>query len=356
MSRDFIYEQRNYTKFAVLGLACILLIITIVIIVLFNRPISHNYIAIGDSVSSGYGLPGYIGEPEGRHTNLLFEKLEQAGYVDEYYNFATSGFTTTDLLNQLNNKSRSEKRLFRDARVVTINIGGNNILTPFLAYLEDLQSVAGFENLEVGVERTLSGAWGIIYEVALTIVDEDATSPDAEGLRAGLEAILTGIGTMIIGLGEIVIGSPEAINIWRGALPPELEAMFAEGVQTFNEELEEIISWLESNAPNATIIINTVHNPIPQEIMMISVPISNWSYALITYMNQTTLEKSQQRGFLVTDVNAYLSQRLYLTSFNINPLVGPLSLDLVHPNEEGHRLIAELNYDTFMRNINLLQE
>jgi len=236
---------------------------------------------LGDSISSGYGLPGYTKAPEGTYTTLFFEKLYQKGYVDEYHNFAASGFTTTDLLEQLNNKTDEEKRLFRSARVITVNIGGNNILTPFLGYLNDLQITS-------------------------------------------------------------------AINMWRGMLSSELEAMLDEGVQTFKIELEEIIIWLEANAPKATIIINTIHNPIPHEIMLISIPISNWSYALTTYMNQSTFEKSYQRGFLVSDVNAYLSQRLYLTNFNLNPFAGELSFDLVHPNEEGHRLIAELNYSTFM--------
>ena len=259
----------------------IILATIIAILPLFRSPTPHIYIALGDSISSGYGLPGYSDKPEGIHTTIFFEKLKQNGYVTDYHNFATSGFTTADLLNQLNSKTDEEKHLFRNAQVITINIGGNNILTPFLAYLADLQVVS-------------------------------------------------------------------AINTWRGILSPELKAMFDEGVQTFNNDLKEIVTWLQSNAPHATIIINTIHNPIPQEIMMISVPISNWSYTLTTYMNQSAFEKSEQYGFLVADINALLSQRVYLTNFNINPFAGELSLDLVHPNEEGHQLIAELNYSTFM--------
>jgi len=344
-------------KYAKLVIVCFLTLIIIsagivTVIVLNNRSTAHIYIALGDSVSSGYGLTGYPEAPQERHTSLFFEKLEQEGYVDEYHNFATSGFTTTDLLEQLNNMSGDEIRLFRNARIITINIGGNNILTPFLAYVSDLQIVSGAGNVETGAGRVLSGAWGIIYEIASgvgsVISDEEDASLHIGGVVFGIGDVLSGFGGVLMGASEMIAGSPNAIHTWRGSLSPELETMLDEGVQTFSDELGEIIAWLASNAPDATIIVNTIYNPVPQEILMISVPISNWAYVLTSYMNQAMIAQSEAHGFLVTDIHAHLSQRLYLTSFNINPLQGTLSFDFVHPNEEGHRLIAELNYNTFM--------
>jgi len=321
-------------------------------VVLNNRSTAHIYIALGDSVSSGYGLTGYPEAPQGGHASLFFEKLEQAGYVDEYHNFATSGFTTTDLLEQLNNMSSEEIHLFRNARIVTINIGGNNVLTPFLAYLSDLQIVSGAGTVETEAGRILSGAWGVLYEIASgvgsVVSNEEDANLDVGGVVSGIGDVLSGLGGILWGAGEMIAGTPNALYTWRGSLSPELEAVLEDGVQTFHDELGEIIAWLASNAPDATILVNTVHNPVPQEILMISVPISNWAYALTSYMNQAIVAQSETHGFLVTDVHGHLSQRLYLTSFNISPLQGALSFDLVHPNEAGHTLIAELNYAAFM--------
>lgn len=344
-------KGEKYAKIAIIAiLAVVAIVATLVIIRVVSRPSSHIYIALGDSVASGYGLIGYVGAPQGRYTSLFFDNLEQLGDITEYHNFATSGYTTTDVLEFLRNLDNDEMRLFRNAGVVTLNIGGNNILTPFLAYLADLQIVAGGGNVATGAGQTLSGAWGVIYELISgvgSVFSEDDTNFDIGGIVGGLGDILSGLGGMIFGVGEIVSGSPNVVATWRGSLSPELEAMFDEGVQTFNYEFLEIISWLELNAPNATIIVNTVHNPIPQEILVISVPIHNWAYALISYMNQTVIDESEVRGFLVADVNNYLSDRLDLTSFNLNPTAGSISFDLVHPNAEGHRLIAELNYRVF---------
>ena len=346
-------KGEKYARIAILAFVGLVVISAVIVFAfIINRPSPHIYIALGDSVSSGYGLIGYGGMPEGRHTSLFFDKLEYAGYVDEYHNFATSGFTTSDVLTLLNSLDRNERRMFRDTRVITLNIGGNNILTPFLDYLSDLQIVSGGGNVATGAGQTLSGAWGVIYELASGVgglfSDEDDTGFDIGNIVGGLGDVLSGLGGIIFGAGEIIAGSPNVISIWRGSLSPELESMLDDGVMTFASEFGGIITWLETNAPNATIIVNTVHNPIPQDILIISVPISNWAYVLISEMNKIILEESETRGFLVTDVNSYLSQRLDLTSFNLNPLAGALSFDLVHPNAEGHRLIAELNYQVFM--------
>ena len=331
----------------------ICLIISVVILSIRSAPNPHIYIALGDSVSSGYGLSGYIGAPEGRHTTLFFDKLHDAELADEYYNFATSGYTTSDLLNMLNNKTRAERRLFNEASVITINVGGNNLLTPFLAYLSDLQVVSGAGNIQTGAGRVLSGAWGIMYEIASGVGSVISPYEDASfsfgGVVRGVGDIFAGFGGVLLGAGELVFGSPELVDIWRGALSPELAAIFDESLIVFHEDFTEIISWLNTNAPYATIIVNTVFNPIPQEILIISVPISNWASVLIHEINSIIVSESADNGLFVTDIHQHFTDNLELMQFNLNPLSGPLSFDIVHPNEEGHELIAQLHYATITR-------
>jgi len=317
-----------------------------------QRPLPHIYIALGDSVSSGYGLRGYIDSPEGRHSTLFFEKLYYLGYADEYINMAVSDFTTSMLLDLLESLDDECLRRFESASVITLNIGGNNILTPFLEYLVDLQVVTGVGNIRTGTGGVLSGGWAVIYEIingvggALSI--SDSTSFRVGGIVTGFGNIISGIGELFVGTGEIIAGSPDVIATWRGSLSPELEYMLNTGVYTFAEEFTQIISWLHLNAPDATIIVNTVHNPIPTDILLISVPMSNWASVLIESMNHIIVEKSLSNDFLVADTFSVLSNQMDLMIFNLNPFYGSISFDIVHPNEKGHELIAQLHYDVFI--------
>ena len=351
----FDSNWQKYTKMTVLGLTSITLVAVVMAIVLTNRTAPHIYIALGDSVSSGYGLTGYAPSPVGRHSSLFFEKLEYEGFVDEYHNMAKSGFTTSMLLEMLNNMNNNELRLFQNARVITLNIGGNNILTPFLAYLSDLQLLSGADNIRTGVGGVLSGTWGVLYEiisgVESVLSDTGETSFRIGEVITGFGDIISGLGGLIAGAGEIIAGSHNVVTTWRGLPSTELEVMLADSIQTFSQDFREIIMWLERNAPKATVIVNTIYNPIPQDILRVSVPISNWANTLIESINHTIISESELRGFLVTDIYFYVSNRPDLMNFNFNPFAGSLSLDIVHPNADGHNLIAQLNHATFIQYI-----
>ena len=324
-----------------------------------TQPSPHIYIALGDSVSSGYGLIGYPALPQNSHTSIFFEKLKEQGFVDEYHNMATSGFTTTMLLEMLNVMNDDELTLFTNARIITLNIGGNNILTPFLAYLSDLQILPGADTIITGTAEVLSGAWGVVTEIMSAaggvIADTSITDLSIGGLITGIGGIVSSVGGIITRTEGVIAATDEIvegvitgrsgiISMWRGSLSPELQAMLDEGVQTFEQDFVEIITWIKTNAPNAVLIVNTVHNPIPQEVLRISVPVFYWANALIESMNYIILKESEVRGYIVVDVHYHFLNRLYLTSFNLNPFTGDLSLDIVHPNAQGHNLIAELHY------------
>jgi len=360
--RIFKSNRQRYVIIAIAGLLLIFIMAGIAIVFpIYRIPLDktsieeaslRTFIALGDSVSSGYGLPGYSASPEGGHTSILFVKLEQEGHVDEYHNFAASGFTTTNLLEMLRNVGSEELLLFGNAHVISLNIGGNNVLAPFLEYLADLQVVYGTGNILTGAGGVLSGAWGVMHEI---MSGHGSVAPDIEGARLNVAGVLTGIGDILSGLGtliggarEVIAGYHDAVATWRGSLSPELEAMLEDGARSFYEEFKEIIMWLEANAANATVIVNTIYNPIPQDILRVSVPISNWASVLIASMNQVIFDESEFRGLLVTDIGYHLSGRTDLTSFNLNPLAGAFSLDIVHPNAKGHELIAQLNYATFV--------
>jgi lysophospholipase L1-like esterase len=309
----------------------------------------YIYVALGDSVSSGYGLS----DLSQGHTALFFEMIRNEGVADEYINWAENGMTTTMLLEFLNNLSRNDMTSMWYASVVTLNIGGNNILTPFIEYISDLQIVSGAGNVRTGAGRILSGAWGVLYEIIVgiesVVSDTDESNFNVGGVVRGIGDMLTGFGRLIIGAGEVIVGTPGAVATWRGSLSPELEAMFDKGVNTFEREFNDIIEWLEINAPNATILVNTIYNPIPQDILLISVPISTWANELIETMNDVIIAESRNNRFLVTDLYSRFTNQADLMNVNLNPFEGSLSLDIIHPNARGHSLIAQMNYDTFIQ-------
>ena len=312
------------------------------------EPAPRVYIALGDSVSSGSGLDGYPASPAERHTTIFFEKLKNKGYVDEYHNKAVSGFTTTMLLEKLHNMNSDELMLFQNANIITLNIGGNNLLTPFLGYLSDLRVAASLNNVRTGAGSVVSGTWGIISEV-LSGVGSFISDTEETGFRLGTirvraGEIVSGFRELITVACAVVSGTSDIISIWRASLPPELKAMLEEGVQTFSVEFIEIITWLQTNAPNATLIVNTIHNPIPQEVLRASVPLSALADVLLQSMNDIIISESKSRGYLVVDLHSHFLNQLYLTNFNINPIAGALSFDIVHPNAEGHNLIAMQHY------------
>jgi len=308
----YTYESKTCLRVRtkVLRVLLIILITGIFVSGLTHQTQPQIYIALGDSVSSGFGLPGYKSSPQGKHTSFFFEKLKNEGFVDEYHNMAVSGFTTSTLLKMLNNLGSDELELFRNAHVITLNIGGNNLIEPLVAYMSDTELLAVVENIR---RATMFGD------------------------------ILFGLNR----LREIITGFPDDLST---ILLPEFETRLEEALDIFSQELEEIITWLQLNSPNAIIIANTVYNPIPQEILGLSViPVINWTNKYIVALNHRMIEESRKRGFLVTDTHPYLSNRPDLIHFNLNPFIGPLSIDIIHPNAQGHSLIAELNYATFVQ-------
>ena len=337
----FGLKNKKYAKLFIPGLAVLCFFVVIGTTSCYDQTAPHIYIALGDSVSSGYGLPGYAISPQGTHSSIFFEKLKKHGFVDQYHNMATSGFTTNMLLEMLNNTDTDNLSLFKNARIITLNIGGNNILLPFLNYLSGLQIIIGADSIRTGAAEVLSGTWGVAREPDLSV----------GSIIAGIGRIASGISGVIAGTEEIIAGSSGIVSLWRGSLSPKLEAMLEEGIQAFAQEFIEIITWLEINAPNATVIVNTIHNPIPQEILRISVPLSNWANALILSMNGIIMGESEKRGYLTVDLHSYFLNRLYLTYFNLTPFSERFSFDFVHPNAQGHDLIARLHYVSFLKYI-----
>jgi len=325
------------------------------------------YIALGDSVSEGFG----IWSPQDRHTAIFFEMLKTQGYANEYVNMAVSGFTTTDLLSLLHNLHPVDLDSMLHASVITLNIGGNNILAPFWDYLPDTDEIGRITDETISF---VSEAWELVQEImefmgesreaiedvllfANEVVDfaENFSFMDIFRLNEMIAAappVIDGAMEVFAEVGELetavnsMIGRTEELEIielfslFSGNFPAELEAEFQAGIRRFSYEFIEILAWLENNAPYAAVIVNTVYNPLPTQVFGMPIGFADESQRLIQSINRVIYEESSRRGFIVSDVYTNLSNRPDMMNF---------SFDIIHPNPAGHNIIAELNFSDFMQ-------
>ena len=303
---------------------------------------SRYYVALGDSVSAGYGLTSN----DESYPAILYNLLKKDGYANNYENMSVNGYTTTMLLEQLNNLDNEEMRILGNAQIITLNIGGNNLVVPFFNYLSKYKITYGIDEIRPRIESIIRNALNLIYGVRSR---GQIFNPNPDLSRAIINDIVSRINAVIERYGnEEVTSNLKAISsILKGSFSAELNYELEKGVNAFTNEFKDIIIWLKINAPKATIIVNTVYNPIPQEILGESLEIYSITNKLIESMNNIIILESQSSGFNVTDTYNYLSSELDMMIFNLNPYEGNLSLDLIHPNADGHKRIAELNYEVF---------
>ena len=324
------------------------------------------YIALGDSVSAGFGIHSLYY----RHSDVFFEMLYLGGYASEYVNMAADGMNTTTLLELLTGLPANKLEQFQSASVITLNIGGNNILLPFLEQLPDAEEVSAMlsEALEfIGEAReTISQLIDFFAESRDTIaeilnlaadimdvvnnftiadilrlsefIDRASGLDDATAVFDGFIAIESEAADIFAKASELRI--LPALSVLTGDFPPQLEAELENAAEIFAYEFAEIITWLKNNAPEALIIVNTVYNPMPNELSGISLEIGNRAQTLIREINQIIYEQSRGGDFIVSDIYSILSNDIGLMNFN---------LDFIHPNHAGHNLIALRNYEDFLR-------
>jgi len=327
----------------------IALIINLAIFIISCPNPQRNFVALGDSVAYGYGLTSQ----EESYSALFYNMLEIEENIDNYTNLAVNGFTTTMLLEYLNNIDKNELKKIKNAQIVTLNIGGNNVLVPFIEHVSNLQIVSGVENVKSGAEGVFTGTrdvfTGLVSGIRNIFTDQEVDKSAIEKVKSGIDDLAAGFENLITGTSDIITGYLDLLDIFFGSFSPELKDDLEKGIQAFSDEFTEIIKWIKKRAPKATIIVNTIYNPVPQEVLNSSIEISIIANLLIESMNSIIIQESKSGGYLVTDVYTNLSEQLDMMIFNLNPFAGNLSFDVVHPNALGHRLIAELNYETYMQ-------
>ncbi len=156
----------------------------------FAADTAPSYVALGDSISTGYGLADKTAEG---FTYLLADEL---GY--ELTNLAADGNTAAGILAQL--QEQSYKDAVADADVITITVGGNDLMA--LLYSKVAEQTSSTTDtaadipakLQSGDYEALVAAINLLTESREMYIVNDEDFPIAiNGIIANLNAIITKI-------------------------------------------------------------------------------------------------------------------------------------------------------------------
>ncbi|MFA6940969.1 MAG: Ig-like domain-containing protein [Clostridiaceae bacterium] len=266
-----------------------------------------KYVALGDSISFGMSAANNIGYTAMFSNHL--KSLEQYSSL-VFVNKSQPGYTTSDLLNQLTIPSVQADLL--NADIVTISIGGNNLLSPFIrAIAVGLNVPANINDITAAITKNPNNAALLLASL------QDPTDP----------------------------------------LTVQLNAWLQDGVAKFTGDFPKIIAAIRTLAPHSKIYVNTLYNPLPA-----SDPLYNQYNTLISAINSGIKAGSGTLGYNVVDAAAVFSNYTGLVpavNFSLTKAIAaagiyvqnptlpagqaallsiPTFLD-PHPNDIGHQLI-----------------
>ena len=256
-----------------------------------------NYLALGDSITEGYGL--WDPDSEG------FAALASEGLGLALQNESVSGSTAQDVLTLL--QSGELDSAIAEAALITITCGGNDLInTLYQAIAEGYNTAFATNYTAREVERALMGKNDVLT---------------AEDLLPTATAILPTF--------------PYTAEFSQ-ALAQYEAYMFAE---------DGVIDYLRSFNQTADIFVLTQYNPYAT---------FGGVYGVIKYsmdagarrLNKVIVDNAARGDYTVADVYAAFSKRKDPLC-NANTEGARLELDF-HPNAAGHELIAEVVENTYV--------
>ncbi len=277
---------KKYKKLMSIILATLMLstsFITATSVKAYGESTDVVYVALGDSVAFGMSATDGKG-----YTDLLMTYLDgnPMGASIVYKNLSAPGFTAEELYRQV--KDENYAQTVAAADVITINIGGNNILGAVLGLVKSLYPDAPdtLDGLNQAVNSDPSRIAAIMEKL------KDPASPESKSLNLALIA----------------------------------------GVSSFSLYYPLLMKEVRTLAPNAEIYVNTLYSPVQKE--------QDLKLLLNPYIHSININiRSYQfrYQYKVVDVySAFSLTRKNVLDFNITGY--PINVD-IHPNDEGHLLI-----------------
>lgn len=270
------------------------LVVTICLVTIPSQSLAatlnkNTYVALGDSISTGYGL-------EDRESDSFVSKIAKE-YNLNLTNLSEDGMNTTIMLNLLNSNDENSiayKEAIKNADLITVSIGGNDLFQPLMN----------------------------IMKQALNL-NSDATSEEVQ------EAIKN--------------NSNALVNICTQLQNSETSEILKNQLEIFSTKFPQIVNTIKALNPNAKIMIQTIYNPLndSNKFMYLATIIDPFFQA----MNKV-IDEASVIGYEVVDV---------YTEFKLNDIEVSLTniedLD-VHPNINGNDAIFNLHKEILDNNNN----
>ena len=245
-----------------------------------------SYVALGDSITTGYGL-------EENETGFARQVADSNGYT--LTNLAQNGATSSMLLTSLSDSEVSSA--IASADLITITIGGNDLMNALYAYLAE-----EYNNKQNS--------------------DTPITAADVKASLAGTLSEIPQVAMLSFAASKI----PD--------FPDSTAANTA--LSTFATNFSSIISAIKGNNSSAEIIVVNQYNPYSRLSTGNLLDLSALDSA-VQALN-TAISSGATAGYTVADVYTKFKEA---ESNPCNASVSPsINLDF-HPNATGHGLIAD---------------
>lgn len=257
------------------------------------RAANPVYLAIGDSITTGYKSDTEkVSQP-------FANQLAQAeGY--DLTNLSADGETSLTLLGKLKNDGSEISQKLPDADLITITIGGNDLMGALYSFL-----LRSYHEANPGATLTLQDL---------------------------MDALKNPTGGNLL----VLLGVKGYIPDFPGS------AEETQALADFEKNLSQILSLIQSKNKDATVILTTQYNPYSH--------ITDDSAKFIVDAFEQSVTKLNQKitasGATVADVYtpfkeaAAAGQQLTNAAFDVSNLANS-TLD-IHPNQEGHNKIAQI--------------
>ncbi len=250
--------------------------------------VSVQYVALGDSISAGYGL----GDPSQSFVNLL---AQETGMTT--LNASVSGAVTQTVLALL--ASGNLDAQISGAEVVTLTIGGNDMMAAFYEVIAAAYTAASGEEISA---------------LQVPVILADADDPRNAALT---ESALT-----------IIMGGYEQIR-----------PAFASVLASVGENLRSIAAYIKEKNPDVTLIVGNQYNPY----QWLSAPynmIGGFFAQAVSDLNGVIGNGEYGAGSLYTTADVYTAFAASAENLS-NASSMPLNLDF-HPNSKGHEVYASV--------------
>ena len=245
---------------------------------------SGTYVAIGDSITTGYGL-----SPE----NPGFAEIiaTQTGYTLK--NYAKNGATSDDVLALL--KSGEIDEDIKSAKLITLTCGGNDMMhTLYEEITNSYRESTGLAIDSSSILKMLEESDGVMLMTTISVLTGDGEIPFYD--------------------------SSASLNT----------------LSAYEENLKEILTYIKNLNPEARVVITTQYNPYKNATGVFAEigRIFNFS---VKKLNTVICDIGKKADADVCDVYESFEK----SSDNLcNADFESLNLD-IHPNAAGHKVIAE---------------